>query len=78
MPIIITTKNLKFYVFTNDHKPMHIHVIGPDANAKFGLTTIECISSKGFSEKDLNRIQKFISKNKELLIEAWEDFHEEQ
>ena len=76
MPIIIRTKNLKIFIYFKDHLPAHVHVLGPDAEAKIDLNNFECLYVKGFSKKDVNRIIKFIKTKKELLIEAWEDYHE--
>lgn len=76
MPIIIRTKNLKIFIYVKDHKPAHVHVIGPDAEAKIDIDTFQCLSVHGFSKKDVNQIIKFLKSNKELLIEAWKDYHE--
>jgi hypothetical protein len=76
MPIIIRTKNLKIYVYLKDHFPAHVHVIGPDAEAKIDIQTFKCLSVNGFSKQDINRIIKFLKSKKAILIEAWEDYHE--
>ena len=60
-----------------DHKPAHIHVIGPDAEAKIDIIDLNVIKSNGFSKKDITRILSFLKEYKEMLLEAWEDYHEE-
>ena len=77
MPIIIRTKNLKIYIYIKDHIPAHVHVIGPDAEAKINIKNFECITVKGFSKKDVSRIIKFLKDKQAILLEAWEDYHEE-
>ena len=76
MPIIIRTQNLKIYIYLKDHLPAHVHVIGPDAETKIDIQNFNCLSVKGFTKQDINRIIKFLKNNQELLLEAWEDYNE--
>jgi len=77
MPVILITKNLKIYIYPKDHVPPHVHVVGPDCEARFYILSIECYQSYGFSRKDLKRLSKFLEENIDLLVQAWEDYHEE-
>jgi hypothetical protein len=73
-PAILRTKNISIKIYFKDHNPPHVHVVAPDAEAKFCLETCEWISSRGFSEKALSKIKPFLLKNKELLMEAWDEY----
>ncbi|WP_225886374.1 DUF4160 domain-containing protein [Leptolyngbya sp. PCC 6406] len=44
------------------------------AEAKFWLTPVRLHSNKGFSRKEINRIQKQVEENQEQLLEGWHDF----
>ncbi|MCD8210379.1 MAG: DUF4160 domain-containing protein [Prevotella sp.] len=35
MPEILRLFGLKFYIYTRDHQPPHIHVVSADGSAKF-------------------------------------------
>ncbi len=76
MPIIIRTRNLKIYIYTKDHPPAHVHVIGPNAEAKIDINNFKCTFVSGFSKRDINRIIKFLKDKKEVLQDTWEDYHE--
>ena len=78
MPVILLTKNFKIYIYPKDYDPQHVHVIGPDCEAKFSIRSLDCIQNYGFSKKDINRISKFLEENIDILIEAWEDYHENE
>ncbi|MCC6278270.1 MAG: DUF4160 domain-containing protein [Oligoflexia bacterium] len=56
MPTVITIGNIKIRIYPKDHKPPHVHAIGPDAEAKFEIKSLACSYSRGFTEKDLRRI----------------------
>lgn len=73
-PTIIQTKNLRVMVYLHDHFPPHVHVIGPNQEAKFLIETLECTYSRGFSEKALGQIKDFLEDKKKILMEAWDEF----
>lgn len=75
-PTFLRAKNLRFVVYPKDHAPPHIHVIGPEAEAKFVIETLECTFSRGFSEKALREIRDFLKGKKKVLQEAWDDYQE--
>ena len=75
-PTILRTKNLQIRVYPKDHAPPHVHVVGPEAEAKIRLDDLSCISSKGFSINSLNRIVNFIRHHKQVLLEAWDEYQE--
>lgn len=58
-PIVLRTQNIKVVVYPKDHLPPHVHVLGPDAEAKFSIEKLECFYSRGFSERELARIRLF-------------------
>ena len=51
MPTILTVKGFRFFFYSNDHSPMHIHVEKGDGTAKFNLFPVELIKSKRFTAR---------------------------
>lgn len=39
---ILRMRNLRICIFPKDHLPAHLHVLGPGAEAKFEIETLEC------------------------------------
>lgn len=76
VPTIIRTRNLSVRIYPKDHNPPHVHVIGPDAEAKFRIDNLDCISSRGFSQKALKKIKAFLNERKDYLLEAWNEYQE--
>lgn len=72
---IFRFKNLKFKIWSNDHDPPHLHVLGPDCHAKVNIETLEIMQAKGFSEKDLKIIQQQIFKRRAKIMEQWGEIH---
>ena len=80
MPVILRIKNLRFIIWTDDHGEPHVHILGPGGKleAKIRLNDLVVHKVNGFTKKDINKLCKFIEKNSELLLEAWEDLHGEE
>lgn len=75
---MIKIGNLRFYFYSNDHLPIHVHVEGPDARAKFEVDpVVKLTQSRGFSKATLKKIELFIEENRELIIDRWEEFFDE-
>jgi hypothetical protein len=75
-PTVLRTRNLQVRIYPKDHNPPHVHVVGPEAEAKFRLDTMACIYSRGFSQKALKQIKAFLRDRKSVLLEAWHDYQE--
>lgn len=80
MPTILRYRGLRIMIFTNDHAPPHVHVIGADGQARFDLL---CDLGKaslkdhdGFSLKQIIAIGVFLSENIGELCQAWSLYHE--
>lgn len=70
---IFRIRNLRICIYPKDHYPPHLHVLGPGAEAKFELETMECFFSRGFKESTLKEIKKVLLKEKTLLLEVWNE-----
>lgn len=72
-------RRLRIAVYPNDHRPPHVHVIGPDAEAVFRLNCPdgppELRSNVGFALAHLNRIHSNLAAHIEDLCHAWHKIH---
>ncbi|MCH7397845.1 DUF4160 domain-containing protein [Belliella sp. DSM 107340] len=74
MPTVLKIGGLRFFFYSNDHEPIHIHVESGDSTAKFNLKPIQNVKSKGFDSKELKEISKLIEINIEVLIDSWYEY----
>lgn len=52
---------------------MHVHVSGPNGEAKFWLEPLIALASHtGLSARELLAIQKIVEKNKDAIIKSWD------
>jgi hypothetical protein len=54
--------------------PPHVHVERDDRVAKFWLYPVRLERSGGFSRREINRIQKLVERNVEVLLRSWNEY----
>ena len=72
MPTLLILFGLRFYFYTRDHEPIHIHVESSDGEAKFEIETeLKLIYNKGLKTKDIKLAESILEENKENFINEW-------
>lgn len=75
MPTILQIGPYSFIFFSSDRgEPAHIHVKRDRQLAKFWLDPVATETNRGFKEHELNKIERLVEENREMLVEAWNDF----
>ncbi len=74
MPVVVRFGRFKFVIYPKDHRPAHVHVVSPSAEAKFDLATGQCLASWGYSQRTIGQLQSLVDSNRDLLKEAWEEY----
>lgn len=78
MTTIMRFKNFKLIIHEMDHMPEHVHIEGPNFHLKIGLNDCECYYARGVNKVTINRLEKFVKKYQDHLLEAWRSIHEEE
>jgi len=70
---------LRFVIFTDDHEPAHVRVIGVAGEAKIGLGTDggppRLIWAAGLNNADVRRAVDEAAREQDRLMEAWLRIH---
>jgi hypothetical protein len=77
MPTIFIFFGLRFVFFSNDHEPIHVHVIRGKTTelAVFQvIPDVKLLKSNGMAPHELKMAEGIIEENKEVIIEAWNNF----
>jgi len=75
-PEIFIMFGMKFFFYSLEHLPIHIHVRNADGIAKFNLEPdILLIEAKGIKPKDLMLAEALIQERKEEITKKWKEFH---
>lgn len=76
MPTIFEIFGLRFFFFSEDHLPIHVHVVKGDEDAKIEIEPdIKVVYNHGLKPKDLKKALKLAELYKEEIIETWNKYH---
>ena len=75
MPEILRIFGLRFYFYSREHEPMHVHVKSADGKAKFDILPdgIVLVYNKGLKLKDIKCAEMVLEENKDLAIAKWNE-----
>ena len=77
MPTVLRVGPYRFFFYASDREePPHVHVERDDNVAKFWLLPVRLEHSGGFSRREINRVQKLIESNVEVLLRSWNEYFE--
>ena len=73
MPEIFRIFGLRFFFYSDEHLPIHVHVKNGVGEAKFEIANDEIIlkQSFGMKSKDLKMAENLIIEHKDLIIDHW-------
>ena len=75
MPTLFYFFGLRFFFYSNDHEPVHVHVSNSDGEAKFNVNLLKLIENRGLKPKDIRYAEAAIEENKEIIIQRWNEFY---
>ena len=79
MPTVLRFGSWRVVVYPNDHRPAHVHAIGPGREAVLDLNCPagrpELRENFGCSRRDVAQIARELRLRVQLLCRAWEEIH---
>lgn len=74
MPTVFILFGFIFKFYSNDHEPLHIHVMKGGCKAKFSLFPVELVENYGFKPTEIKLVESIIEENQEVIAEHWNRF----
>lgn len=79
MPTLFTIFGLRFYFYSEEHLPIHVHVRNSDGRAKIQVDPeVVLIENKGVKPNDLKKALTLTHLYKEQIKEFWYEFFMEK
>jgi len=73
LPTILKENGFKFFFYSNEHLPKHIHISKGDDYAKFDLENLK-FTINFFSNSDTKKVLKIVKLNQELFKRRWSEY----
>jgi len=71
-PTVFRESGFRFYFFSREETRMHVHVQGPDGEAKYWLEpTVELAHNYGLNERQLRSVKPLIEAHADEIRRSW-------
>ncbi len=74
MPELFRMFGIRFFFFSNEHLPIHIHIKNADGDAKFEVNPIQLVENNGIKNKDIHLAESIIEENQEIIEAKWKEY----
>ena len=78
MPTVLLIFGLRFYFYSDEHLPIHIHVKSGDGKAKINVNTLEIMENSGIKPSDLKRAVDIVKQYHDGIIKSWNEYFDEE
>ena len=79
MPTVLRFDGLRIVIYPNDHRPAHVHAIGPGGEAVFDLNCpaglLELRENYGFPRREIRHILAVLMDHLVALCRVWGQIH---
>jgi len=74
MPKIFDKDGFRFFFYSNEHRPIHVHVRYGNGEAVFEMENgIDLRESQSMRMNDLSKAQTLAEENRQLIVEKWNE-----
>ncbi|MEA1916111.1 MAG: DUF4160 domain-containing protein [Campylobacterota bacterium] len=74
MPTVLKVDGWRFFFFSDEHNPTHIHIEKADAYARIELESLEVTDSYNLKSKELKKLVALVRVYNKELIKAWNEY----
>jgi len=71
---ILRVDGFRFFFFSDEHPPSHIHVEKGDGYARIELKSLRITDSYDLNSKELKKLTVLVKQNNERLQKAWDEY----
>ena len=74
MPRIFEKNGYRFFFYSNEHRPVHVHVRYGDGEAVFDVEeAVELVESQNMKAGELSKARQLAEENRFLIVEKWHE-----
>ncbi len=78
MPTIFIFFGFRFMFYSNDHAPIHVHILKDGHEAKYNVDPVELVFNHGFKKHYILLIESVLEENREIVIDRWKNYFKEE
>lgn len=74
MPTVFREDGYRFFFFSDEHLPRHIHVEKGDSYMRVELKNLEVTHRYKISQKEIKKVIAIVQKKQDILLGAWDEY----
>ncbi len=74
MPTILRIDGYRFFFFSDEHLPTHIHIEKANGYARIELETLKVTDSYNLNSKEIKKLLELVKKHNIKLQGAWSEY----
>jgi len=74
MPTVLRIDGYRFFFFSDEHTPEHIHIEKGDSYARIEIESLKVTDSYNLNNKELKKLLSLVTKNKDKLKGTWDEY----
>ncbi len=76
MPTILEIFGLRFFFYSEEHLPIHVHVVDSDGRLKIAMSPqIKLVSNDGMKPRNVKRALQIAQMYQTEIIDKWNEYH---
>ena len=75
MPTLFILFGFVFKFYSDDHEPVHVHIVKDGHEAKYNvLPEVEQVYNHGFKKNEIKMIESIVEENVEVIEYRWKSY----
>jgi hypothetical protein len=74
IPKVLKIDGFRFFFFSNEHTPEHIHIKKGNMYARIEIETLEVTDSYNCNSKEIKKMISIVKKNQKILQGKWNEY----
>ena len=74
MPTIFRKDGYRFFFFSDEHLPKHVHIEKGDSYVRIELLSLRVTDRYKISQKEIKKLLKLVEENRIVLTGAWNEY----
>ena len=74
MPTILKIDGWRFFFFSDEHTPEHIHIEKADSYVRIEIESLLVTDSYNLNSKELKKLLQLVKQHNKELKEAWNEY----
>ncbi|MGZ5207416.1 MAG: DUF4160 domain-containing protein [Sulfuricurvum sp.] len=78
MPTLLREDGYRFFFFSDEHLPKHVHIEKSNKYMRIELETLKVTDNYQMTSKEMHETIRIVEKHKKDFLEVWDEYFNQQ